>query len=117
MFNTLSIDDFKEFAFKFEDSGFEVYEVWEKDYVERFNADDERPREVADTLRARELFEKLRSKWFDLTEESAEFDPKQRASIRLNWVDGLTKAIGPFLRATARAVLSKDYWEGTLEDL
>jgi hypothetical protein len=120
MYDALKDDDFKEFAFKFEDHGYDIYEVFNKDYVERDEPATnlhQQSREVADSLRARELFENLRTKWFNLMEESAPLAEEDRIALRANWVNGLSRAIGPFLRATARAILSNDYFDGVLRDL
>lgn len=60
--------------------------------------------------------EALRSRQFILIEETTQFNTEQSNAIRIRWIIGLARAL-PFMRATARAVLANEYFDGALEDL
>jgi hypothetical protein len=106
LYNTLPTAELRRFANLFEEYGYDVYEHYNLKLVQQHVADDDgQSEEARDTLKAREIFEQLRSKWFNLIEETLPMEIAERDAARLHWVSGLTKAIGPFLRATAREVL------------
>lgn len=97
----------EDWAFMFEEAGLEAYETWGLQYVEKNNVNDEEQTvEERQTLRAREQWERLRSKWFNFMEETLTLPAEGRYEARQAWIDGLTHAIGPFMRATAREFMA-----------
>jgi hypothetical protein len=115
LYSVLTRDDWENYHYMFKDSGFEVYERYEKSTntkLIREDLDDVDKGHEHQTLHAREQFERLRSKWFSFLDETETWgNAEERLDARCNWIDGLTKALTPFMRGTAKAFLSADYWK------
>lgn len=104
MYSVFISKDWEKYSFMFEDCGLEVYETWGLEYVTDIPtaAEEEKTVEERQTLRAREQWERLRSRWFNVFEETATLPSDQRCNARNAWLDGLTHALGHFMRATGR---------------
>jgi hypothetical protein len=115
----MTYEDFQNFAVLFDDCGFEVYEGSERYFLERFvkAEDDEAASQLRDTLEAREAMEHLRSKWFSLLDESSHLETQKREAIRVRFLQGLNKAIGPLLRLTPLEILSDPRFDRAPESL
>lgn len=114
-YDILTKDDWENYHYMFKDNGFDVYERYKKGTntkLIRENLDSEKKRQDTQTLRAREQFGRLTDRWFGLLEEMETWDsPQEKRVAQCNWIDGLTKAIDPFLKGTAKAFLSANYWK------
>jgi hypothetical protein len=119
LFGSITMEAFAEFASLFEESGFEIYERFDSEFVEKLilPKDEAMLAEERDTLHTREILEQLRAKWFNILEETSSMETSQREAIRVNWVGSLARALGPFMRATARSFLALPRWDGALEQL
>jgi len=113
--SVLTRDDWENYHSMFKDNGFEVYEQYERGTNTKLVREDSDGMEKGQwhqTLHARGQFERLRSKWFSFLDETETWDnAKEKLDARSNWIDGLTKALTPFTRGTAKAFLSADYWK------
>ena len=109
-YRILTDEHWEDYALMFEEGGLEVYQSWGLEQVRAGRKlegeQEEQTIEERQTLRAREQWERLRSRWFSLMEETSDLPVDQRHNARNAWVDGLTKALGPLMRGSAREWLS-----------
>jgi hypothetical protein len=115
LYSVLTRDDWENYHCMFKDNGFEVYERYGQGTNTKLiteNLGDVEKGPEHQTLRAREQFERLRSKWLSFLDETETWDnAEEKLDARSNWIDGLTKALTPFMRGTAKAFLIADYWK------
>jgi hypothetical protein len=91
----------------FKDNGFEVDERYEKSTNTKLIREhsDNANNQERETLRAREQFKRLRSKWFSFLDETETWDnAEEKLDPRSNWIDGITKALTPFMRGTSKGL-------------
>ena len=105
-FGVIRDEDWTNYADLFDEAGFEVYETLDRnikiDPIQDHGEQNEIDRQ---TLAAREQWDQLRSKWYELCEESNEFTEQERAQIRRRWVEELCTLCDPLLRTSARQLL------------
>lgn len=106
--NCITRTHLEHFARLFEESGYEVYEGHDRHIVLpvfRVEGEDEAA-QLRDTLQSREYLELLRSKWYDLLDQSAHYETEKREAIRIGFLESLHRAIGPLLHVTPLEILS-----------
>ena len=94
LFGTLVEDDFRRWAFMWEDSGFEIYETMGSAYFAK-DIDDEIGAPTRRRLDMREALDTLKSKYYDLEDLVAKMPGYQAEDVMRWWIGKLEKMTGP----------------------